>query len=349
MEYKGGSVVPEPYENPIDVKLRKRVTWLSLSFVFLVVVALLFEGPWSGKRKARPQELTLLVTDTTSVSEIFIRSGSDSVELKKIENNWMVFKPGSTIGYKADDQQVNRALTRLKEIKGEVVSSKPEKYSLFEVSDTEAIFVRVKNRSGNTLGELYFGKTGPDFSSTYVRSKNRPDVILADGFLRSYFFADFGRWRNRKIISFKPHNAVKFALYSSKGDSLVIEKGDSGWVFSTGEKADSAKVAESIRYLGNLRALGFGDTLSPEVTGLENPSYTVRAVLKDGRVYTLYIGNKLEKPERYAVMAEGDNSVYLVSTYGVKKFLRQKEDYLPTAKEEKASSDKSEEKPKKKK
>lgn len=336
MGYKGGSVVSNPNENPIDAKLLKRVIWFSLSFVFLVIVALLLEGPWSGKRKERPREATLFVADTSSVSEMFIKEGTDSVNLRKVQGSWMVFKPGNSVGYKADMDEVKRALTRLTGMKGEVISSKPEKYSLFEVSDSQALFVRVKNKGGDVIGELYLGKTGPDFSSTYVRAKGRKDVILADGFLRPYFFADLGRWRNRKIISFKPSAVVKFALYSSKGDSLKIEKSDSGWFFSTGERVDSTKIAESIRYLGNLRALGFGDTLSPEVTGLGNPNYTVKVVLNDGRVITLYIGNKLKKPERYAVMTEGDSSVYLASTFAIDKFLRQKKEYLPAPKKEKA-------------
>ncbi len=338
--------MPRQYNNPIDIKLRKRVTWFSLTFVFLVVVALLFEGPWSGKRKTRPKEATLLVADTSNLSEIFIKDTKDSVELKNVQGSWMVFKPGENVGYKADPDQIRRSLAHLEDIGGEVVSTKQEKYAVFEVADTQALYIRVKDKKGKVLGELYIGKTGPDFSSTYVRAKGRDEVILTDGFLKSYFYTDFNRWRNRKIISFKPSTAVKFALYKENGDSLVITKTDTGWVFADGGKADSIKVNETLRYLGNLRALGFGDTLSPEVTGLQNPPYTVRATLNDGSVYTLYIGNKIEKPERYVVMTEGDNTVYLVSTYGIKKFIRNKKEYIPKPKEEK-KAEKNQEKKKK--
>jgi hypothetical protein len=332
--------VPETYENPLYQSLRKRVTGFALTFVFLLAVALLLEGPWSSRRKAKPRRLILLsVVEPGDISKIFVKHKEDSVLLKRIQGIWFVFRPGDSVGYRADSAQVQRALDHLKDVEGEVVSTREDRYNLFEVNDSLAIQVAIWDKEGKEMGRLYIGKAGPDFSTTYVRSKDRKEVVLVEGFLRSYFFSNYDRWRNRKVISFDYQQTKKLYVRFPDGDTLLLERKDGKWYFAEGEEADSTKVIETLRYFSNLRALAFGDTLDPKRIGLgEEPEALVRATLFDGRTYILYVGKKTEKPERYPVMAEGDNSIYLVSTYTMGKILKPRKEYVKKEEKEKKPS-----------
>ncbi|MDO4332149.1 MAG: DUF4340 domain-containing protein [Eubacteriales bacterium] len=62
--------------------------------------------------------------------------------------------------------------------------------------------------------------------------------------------------------------------------------------------------------------------------GLEEPYRTISATLSDGSVITIYAGNESSLLSKYYIRVEGDDNVYLVSSYIVTEFDKTAEEFV---------------------
>jgi len=81
--------------------------------------------------------------------------------------------------------------------------------------------VEIKNDKGASIGALYIGKNGANWDQNFVREKGSNDVYLAGGSVRTAFFGDRKRWKDKTIVKFDKAFVKKLQI--AKKDSGTVE------------------------------------------------------------------------------------------------------------------------------
>ena len=68
----------------------------------------------------------------------------------------------------------------LKVNRGTIISENPAKYGKYSVDDSTGTHLAVIDSKGETVGYYVFGRSKSDYSRSYIRAGNDPNVYLAD-------------------------------------------------------------------------------------------------------------------------------------------------------------------------
>jgi hypothetical protein len=206
-----------------------------------------------GEQSSSAEEGQPLVQiDSLAVDKIAIKSATGSVTLEKRGVQWFVAAP---LNYKADQSAVGQVLHQSKHLNVKsVVSSKPEKQSVFQV-DSSGTQVAI-SQAGAEKASFVIGKNSQSYGEQYVRLSNSNDVTLVDGSFGSLFNKPLKDWRDKSIVTV-PREQIKEIKYQY-GDTLfsVINK-DSAWM--VGKDSVQTNVLESL--LGSLASVQCDDFL----------------------------------------------------------------------------------------
>jgi hypothetical protein len=291
-----------------------------IGFLLILLIAIILERPWKSAQK----ENKTLGINPERVSIIEIREKENHLRLVREDGNWFVEKEGKRA--RADSSAVERALSNIGDLRGDVISKNPQKYELFEVTEDKSTILTFLSSEGETLLVLYVGKKGPDYSSNYVRRGGSEEVYLIGSYIKPQFHTDFRRWRNKRVLYFDEKSAYYLELISKK-DTLIFTRADTGWVCESFEEPlDTLKVVQALRSLSRLYSYDFADTVSLEDAGLKDPPFIVKVELTDGTQYLLKVGNLQDT--KYYVQREGDETIYLVSKYSVERFKKTREEFI---------------------
>ncbi len=284
---------------------------LGLVAFLALLLALLLRSGGRGREPGAAEALLFPRATGANATKVEIkpRGGTTSV-LEKTGEVWGV---AEAAGYPADVEAVNAVFNAVSGIRAsEIVSKSPEKHALYEV-DSAATAVSIYGAKGEALARFFVGKNGPDFQSSYVRPVDSEKVYLSSESLRQVF--DRGRrgWRDRKILSFAPEDAVGLRLLSAT-DTLRFEKeADGAWAVS----GDTTRVVRPPVLEGIFRNLAryitdeFADSVSADTVGLEPPERVIEVALRAGAPEVLEIG-RLKENRQYWVRRAGKPTIFVV-------------------------------------
>ncbi len=229
---------------------RSTLAMAGLLIVLIVIAYLVTLKP--GETSVSVAEGELLVEiDSASVDRIEIRSASGDVTLEKRGMDWEVTTP---ITDRADITPIGQALQQASalRVKG-IVSTKPEKYSIFEVdsSGTSVTFFQ----AGRDPVAIIVGKSSGSFSETYVRREDSPEVVLVEGSLSWTFSKPLKDWRNRSLLNL-PAGTVTDIRYTYGDTVVTLIFADSLWTVN-GKPANQALVKSLITSLSALKGDDF--------------------------------------------------------------------------------------------
>lgn len=127
----------------------------------------------------------------------------------------------------------------------------------------------------------------------------------------------------------------KFTIESAEGQSVVLDRTSGAWtLLVNGEQVlvdtNTAETASINLQSMNLVAI-LETPPDPKATGLDNPAYTLSAILVDGSLAAFKIGNPTVTDSGYYV-EKPDGSVVIVNKYAIETFvgLLQSPPYLVT-------------------
>ncbi|MGB9691496.1 MAG: DUF4340 domain-containing protein, partial [Candidatus Sumerlaeaceae bacterium] len=147
------------------------------------------------------------------------------VTLAKLDGEWYTNVEKK---HKADPNLIGSLFATLeKEITGEVVSDNPEHYSDYQVNETSATRVKVLGRDGKVLADLYVGKAGSTFFTTFVRKAGEKEVLSANASL-TYVFNKPEGWRDKRVFNFDQEAIVEVAGELTSGP-LLLKKEAGVW------------------------------------------------------------------------------------------------------------------------
>ena len=240
----------------------KKNTYILISlFVCLLVIAfLVLQKP--GERSANSASTGLMFTiDSLSVDKVEIKTPISSIILEKRGVEWFVAKP---VNYKADQANIGQIIHQIKnlEVKS-IVSSKPEKYSVFQV-DQNGTQMTVYEK-GAEKAAFILGKMAASYSESYARRLKSDDVLLVEGVSGYMFNRPVKDWRDKTILT-TPKESIKEVRYQYGDTTFNITFNDSAW-FVGKDKAQQSAVEGILSSISNLRADDFIDsTVSPKIT-----------------------------------------------------------------------------------
>jgi len=165
--------------------------------IFMVTEKLNTLSPAEHKRAFFPH------LEERTITSLVITEGENSVTLDRTSGSWMVSKTLEEQTYPADSASVQIAVEKIVSMrKGDLVSDNPANQPAFEVDDTNSMSVQIFTSNNNTAaGILHIGKTGPDWSSNYVRQGGTNAVYSVPGGLRYSLFCDIEKWRAREMVA----------------------------------------------------------------------------------------------------------------------------------------------------
>jgi hypothetical protein len=154
-----------------------------------------------------------------------------------------------------------------------VVSSNPERWKFFEVTDSLA--TQIKLFAGDkTVANLLVGKfelTSDRSANTYVRLSDDKVVYSVEGYLSMNVNRNFDSFRSRKVVEGSKADWSKLEFKYPADSSFVLEKQTEGkWHIGTTD-ADVASVDKFLDALQNLSHYTFSEEIE-----LTQPVYSLK-------------------------------------------------------------------------
>ncbi|MDE3058325.1 MAG: DUF4340 domain-containing protein [Bacteroidota bacterium] len=291
----------------------KKNTYLLGAVLLILLVAAYYVMNMPGEvNKSTEQSRLFLSVDSSAVDKIEVKSQTSDVTLEKVGSTWYVSSP---VYYRADQQAVARAVHACKALLVlNLVSDKPEKFSLFHVDSTGTLVHLFQN--GTMKSAFVIGKMGPDYTDSYVRMADANQVMLAKGVLEYTFSRQLKEWRDRTIINI-PRDEITGVSVRNGKESYQLAKKDSVWLLD-GKSAKLSAVNSLIASLSNVQADDFEDsalTPAPKISSSLSFAGMQLRFAEDGK-------------DKYYVQASNSAQWFIVEGWRAKEILKEKKDLL---------------------
>ncbi len=303
-------------------------------FVVLLLVALVAENPFGGKKRSEPP-LLFPGFDSTSVAFIEVTTPSDTTRLAKSGDLWRVTTHGD---YPADPKAVGDLIARVQGLRREEIASRQAgKHSLFQV-DGQIVQTRFLGPDETPMAHLFVGKSGPGYSGSYVRVSDSDDVILVSGYIRGTFDKGPRGWRDRAIFDVDQNTILRFRM--ERADTLVTVGTEDKIRWYVGEpdsvEARMSSVDMILRTFSKLMADDFDPDVSLEDAGLDEPWGTFTAHTEDGTDLVLLVGAD-DSGSRW-VKRSDRGMIFKVRTYHIQNLFQNVEQIREMTPEEKEAA-----------
>jgi hypothetical protein len=299
--------------------------------LLILAVALVGVAFWFNSREqsqavaaAAPTRTILEGITSTTVERVEIAvPGAQPVALEKADAVWYT---DAAKKHRADKNLVNGVFSVIeKRVEGDVVSSNPESFADFQVTDTSGTRVKLLGTGGKVMADLMIGKAGPSFTSTYVLATGAKEVVDAQAAL-SYLFNKPEGWRDKALMEIRSDAIVGIRAEGTSATYELVKEGDK-WLFKSPitREGDTTKLQPVLSTIATLRAVEFVDLPSTKPLselGL-NPADQKIAVsfteTEGGKTTTatrtLLLGKKSETGSGVYVKREDSEDIAVISDY----------------------------------
>jgi hypothetical protein len=284
---------------------------------------------------SEPESLAALDIDFNAENaakiDVFKQDYPDSgLHFAKIDTVWVVTNAYNAPAKKPD---IEKLLTDLNEVSGEIRAESAELYDDFDITDEKALQIEISDDGGSKLLHAYIGKGGTGMQS-FIRLAGSPTVYLAN----ENFISRFAAWNAPPEKKLPINRWVELALCDIPREnvkSIILKRGKTEYEFAMeeepsedtltppveawtqvapqkGKKLEESKIKRLHSTISSMRASDVADPENRDKFGLDNPYYSIKVL--DGEGKSTYI--KFSKPfddkdNRYAVV-EGKNALYVV-------------------------------------
>lgn len=150
---------------------------------------------------------------------IEIVTPDSEILLQETEAGWVVGEER----YPANQQTVRRILNQLSGIGELEIVSEQQNYSQYDLQEGRAIHVAA-SRGGETVRELYIGKSSSVGRKAYARTPDRGAVFLVSSSLRRTVNTSIADLREKTMLSAQKENIERVVLRNSDGTELVVRQ-----------------------------------------------------------------------------------------------------------------------------
>ena len=149
-----------------------------IACIILVAIVAIYLINIKSQSKFKSTSTAIFAHDPEDIFKFLIQKDEEALELSRVDTLWKI-SGNDTLDIKARsmDNLFNKVL---KVNRGTIISENPEKYIKYSVDDSTGTHLAVINSKGETVGYYIFGRSKSDYSRSYVRIGNNPNVYLAD-------------------------------------------------------------------------------------------------------------------------------------------------------------------------
>ncbi len=251
-----------------------------------VLVVLLGIAYFAGVFNSEPSTISVPTVDVPveDVSGIRIQTDSWAADLTREGGIWQVTEPG---GSRADSNSVSRLLDSIAELElNSIVSTNTERHEHFGVDQASGRYLTLTWDDEDYA--LVVASQGPDFSSSYVRLGESPEVYSSS---RVALPASRDQLRDKTLVNV-PTDQVRSASISTAEYAYQLDYQD-GWTITeegaAPAPADSVKVTSWLRRYAPLRFDGFEDGLTPDSVSV---TMTVELTMASGQTRRVLMGTR---------------------------------------------------------
>ena len=151
---------------------------LQIALIVLLVFIGLFLLNKSSQSKHKSSTEAIFSNDPKDIFKFLIQNGEQAIELARVDTIWRI-SGNDTLEIKPQSMD-NLFEKVLKVNKSTIISENPEKYSKYSIDDSTGTHLAVIGFNGETVGYYVFGRSKSDYSRSYVRIGDDPNVYLAD-------------------------------------------------------------------------------------------------------------------------------------------------------------------------
>jgi len=300
--------------------MRIRNTIIVLILAAIVGGYALFIGYYS-KPEEEQKLLGVKPDDISGITLEYPQRNTDKlieIERKK-GGDWRLEKP---IGVDADQTTVNNLARAIAECQiSKTVEDKPADLAPFGLK-TPAAIVTVKTFAGKSPPGIDVGKTTPVGFNAYVKTTDKPAVMLTSSAFPPGMEKTVDQLRDRDLMKFKIDDVIRLTLAKDNGELIEIDRDGEKWrmVKPATELADPTQVRELLGTLVNAKVADFISDAPSAVSqyGLEKPHLTVTVYTGGGGAQeSLLVGFKQSEQGKDGVyVRRGERvPVYTVHQY----------------------------------
>lgn len=231
-------------------------TLIIFAGILLFLLLLLMQMKRLENRKEKP------AFEKLQINEIEIeKAETEVIRLKKANEEWYIGK------WPVDSDIVDRAIEGIRKIRLEdIISTRSEKYTDFEVTSASAVVVNLTS-SGNDRVKLYIGKRSSEWTKSFLRLGGDPAVYIVDSVNKGMFKADEKYWKEKEIIGYEK-NEIKEVNIEYNDNSFTVNKGTDTWT-------------DMVRELKYLKAVEFVEDFDKYKNKFDNPHMRIDLKLAD--------------------------------------------------------------------
>jgi hypothetical protein len=261
---------------------------LRLLYVAVGLLALAAVYNWIKEREisqaASPRRTLFAGATSATLTQISIVAPNTSDTLLTKKNNSWFVDPEKE--FRADVNLMNQLLTTLESpIEGEVVSTNPDSFGEYHLTETSATRVKISGEGGKVVADLMIGKEGPSAFTSYVRAAGAKEVVAAKGSL-TFLFRKPDGWRDRGILEIPMDSIIGIETDGSSSSVVLQRTSPNTWQVAGDppKEAIAARVSSLLSGISYLRAMDFatlqeGQTLKD--LGLDPPRQKVTVLQGD--------------------------------------------------------------------
>ncbi len=285
---------------------------LAILVILVLAAYLLMQRPGEQSISSAEGEFFVLL-DSLAVDKIEIQSPNSFVVLEKQRAEWYVQRP---VEDKADKKKVGTFIENVKNLRiGAVVSTNPEKQSLFQV-DSSGTMVRLYEKGSVTVS-FVIGKMGTDFSDVYVRRENSRDVMTVGTSVSYDARRSPNDWRDHTVLSI-PRESISEVRFQYGDTTFVLARRDTAWMI--GREAANEQAVNS--FLSAMSSLECDDFLDAPSSSASKPT----ALISLAGVQVRFVPQKGN--DSYAVQTSFSSRWYELRSWRANQVLKRKKDLL---------------------
>src|SRR5215831_5319347 len=234
--------------------------------------------------------------------------------------DWRIVKP---IGTDADQTASNNLARAIADaVVTKTVEDKPTDLEPFGLAKPATV-VTVTTYGGQRLPGIEVGKTTPVGFNAYIKTTDRPAVMLTSSAFPAGMNKTVDQMRSRDLMTFKVDDITRFTISKDNGQTIEVTRDGDKWRITkpAGYLADPTQVRQLLSTLVDAKVADFVADAPASVTqyGLEKPHLTVSVFAKNNTAESMLFGFKQTEQGKDGVyVRRGERSpVYTVHQWVV--------------------------------
>lgn len=290
------------------------------TIIALVVLAIVGGYALIVHNYSKPEEAQkLFQVKADDIAKIELRYPDRDIVIERPKSGlWHIAKP---IGADADQTAANNLARAIADCEiTKTVDEKPADIAPFGLANP-AVIVTITTFANKTFPGIMIGKTTPVGFSAYIRTTDKPAVMLTSSAFPPGMTKTVDQLRNRDLMSFRVDDVQKLALQKDNGQTIEVDReGDNFKIVKPVLlAADSTQVRQVLSSLVNAKIADFISDAPANVSeyGLEKPHVIASVYLgKHGEQSLLFGFKQTEQGKDGVYVRRGERApVYTVHQY----------------------------------